>query len=158
MEKKKAGTFQIEENVLIRTIDRATGKILTEEEVSNLIVNAGLVLAAKLICGDETTGWSQIAIGTGTTAATVTDTSLETEYTRAAADNAGSRYEASYKAVFSKTFSFASGVSENITEAAVSDSASASGETLLNRYVFSAKAVDADTDLSVTVTISLSTV
>jgi len=137
------------------------GTVIDREEIKNLIVNSGKERVAKLIAegvGTGLTGFSYLALGTGTTAPVATNTSLETEVTRelATVGYATVGYEASYKATFEKTFDFGTGESYSITEAGVGDSASATGDTLLDRFVFSAKSVDVDTDLYVKVTITVS--
>ncbi len=132
---------------------RKDGSVIDQEIVDNLIVQDGLERVAKLIGGLSTDVFTHIAIGTGVTAATNSDSALETEFTREAATIA---YEASYKIKFEKTFTFASGVSENITEAGLTDDAVISGSVLLDRFVFSAKAVDGDTDLFIRITITVS--
>lgn len=151
----KAGTFRLLENWKIQTVEKSTGKILQEEEKCNLIVNDGLERVAKLLNGVSSTYFRAIAIGTGTTSATNSDTALETEYTRALATLS---YEADYKAKFTKTFAFASGVSEDITEAGIFDSETASGSTMLARTTFTAKSVSADVDLIATAVITISRV
>ena len=133
--------------------DVEKGNFLTYEKGNNTIVNNGKERVAKLLNNVSSTYFRAIAIGTGTTGATSADTSLETEYTRATATLA---YEADYKATFAKTFEFGSGVSENITEAGVFDSATVSGSTMLDRFTFSAKAVSATVDLYVKITITVS--
>ena len=140
----------------VQLIDCYTGKILERETGSNLILNTGKERVAKLINGVSTADFGYIAIGTGTTAPTVTDVALETEVTRALADGSGGTYEASYKAIFEKTFTFGSAESYAITEAGVGDSAQASGDTLLDRLTFSNKNVDSDTALYVKITITVS--
>lgn len=153
--KKKEKTVTIKGQWEIKTIDLATGKIIDVDKGENLILNAGKERVAKLLCGVSSTDFTYIAIGTGTTAPTVTDTALETEVARESAVGGGA-YEASYKAVFEKTFNFGSAESYAITEAGLSDSASASGETLFDRFTFSNKNVDADTALFVRITITVS--
>ncbi len=151
MQKKREG-FKLKG---VAVIERRTkdGNVLDRELVDNLIVQTGLERVAKLIGGVSADWYTHIAIGTGTTAAVIGDSALETEYTRAAATIA---YEASYKIKFEKTFSFASGVSENITEAGLTDDAVVSGSVLLDRFVFSAKAIDGDIDLYIKITITVS--
>lgn len=154
--RKPAGNMPLMENVIIERRDHWTGEVLDHEEISNLIANAGKERVARRLLKDATEdGFDYIAIGEGTTAAAAGDTGLENETTRAQADNAGD-YEADYKAIFEKTFTFGSGESYSITEAAISDSSSASGEAILNRLVFTAKDVDADTDLYIKITITVS--
>jgi len=145
---KLTGTVVIERR-------KKNGKVIDRQNLKNLIVNSGKEHVAKLIGGlvSGLNEFQSIAIGTGTTSATATDTSLETEVTRALASKS---YEASYKAVFEKTFSFNSGESYNITEAGLFDSNTESGSTMLDRFVFTAKEVDADTDLYIKITITVS--
>jgi hypothetical protein len=147
----KAGTFQLKENWKIQTINKITGKILQEEDRCNLIVNDGLEKIIKLLNGIESTYFRSIAIGTGTTAVTNSDSELETEYTR---ELATLSYEADYKAKFVKTFTFGSGVEEDITEAGIFDSDTASGSAMLSRVTFTAKSVSADINLIITATIT----
>lgn len=155
MKKIQAGTFQLKENWIIQTVEKSTGKILQQEEKCNLIVNDGLERVAKLLNGVSSTYFRAIAIGTGTTSATNSDTALETEYTRALATLS---YNASYKAKFSKTFEFGSGVAEDITEAGLFDSATASGSTMMARTTFTAKSVSAEVDLIITAEITVARV
>ena len=151
----RAGTFKFLENWKIEEVDAHTGKVLNTEEVCNTITNAGLERMAKLLNNVSGTHFNSLAIGTGITGATATDVALETEYTRAVATLA---YLASYKATFTKTFTFASGVSENITEAGIFDNVTASGSTMLARTTFSAKAITGDVSLIVTATITMARV
>jgi hypothetical protein len=153
--KMKAGTFTLKENWNIKTVEKLTGKILQEEEKCNLIVNDGLERVAKLLNGVSSIYFRAIAIGTGTTSATNSDTELEIEYTRALATLS---YEADYKAKFTKTFSFGSGVSEDITEAGIFDSDTVSGSIMLARTTFTSKSVSPDVDLIVTATITIARV
>lgn len=155
MKSINAGTFKFIENWKITTVDRATGEVLQNEEICNTIVNDGLERVAKLINNINSTYFRAIAIGTGTTAVTNSDTALETEFTRALASLS---YEASYKAKFEKTFSFGSGVSEDITEAGIFDSVTESGSIMLARTTFSAKSISDSIDLIVTATITVSRV
>jgi hypothetical protein len=150
-----AGTMKMIANWSIRTIDNQTGKILSEEKMCNTIVNNGLQRMAELCNGVSSTYFRAIGIGTGTTGETATDTALETEYTR---ETATLSYEASYKAKFVKTFSFGSGVSEDITEAGIFDSDTVSGSTMLARTTFSAKSISATVDLQITATITFARV
>jgi len=151
----KAGTSKFLENWKIEEVDAHTGEILSTEEICNTIVNSGLERMAKLLNNVSSTHFNSLGIGTGTTGAVAGNTTLETEYTRAIATLA---YEASYKATFAKTFTFASGVSEDITEAGIFDSATVSGSTMLARTTFSAKAITGDVSLIVTATITVARV
>lgn len=137
----------------ILAVDKYTGKLLDRRLVKNTIVNTGLERMAKLLNNVDNTYFRAIGIGTGSTGVTTSDTTLETEYTR---EIATLSYEADYKAKFSKTFTFGSGTSENITEAGIFDSATVSGSTMLNRTTFAAIAITADITLIVNVTITIS--
>jgi len=149
---KKSG-FKLKGTMVIQELDSASGKILTEEIVDNLIVNTGLERVARLLGGNSTDVFTHIAIGTGTTAATTSDTALETEYTR---ESATITYVASYKSQFEKTFTVGSGVSESITECGLVDDATVSGSVLLDRFVFTAKTLSAATSLLIRITITVS--
>jgi len=131
---------------------RNDGTVIDREELKNLIVNVGRERVSKLINGVSTTPFGYIAIGEGSVAPVVGNTALGSEVDRASATKT---YEADYKSVFEKTFTFASGISYAITEACVGDSASASGDTLLDRFTFSAKNVDADTSLYIKITVTV---
>ncbi len=155
MESINAGTFKFIENWKVTRVDNITGKILDIEEICNTIVNDGLERVAKLINNVDSTYFRALAIGTGTTGAQITDVALETEFIRALATLS---YEASYKAKFTKTFSFGSGVSENITEAGIFDSTTESGSIMLARTTFSAKSISDTIDLIVTATITVARV
>jgi len=152
--KLRAGTFQLLENWEISTVNHHTGEILETEKKTNLIVNAGLEYAAKLLNGVHATYFRAIAIGTDATAAANEQTALVAEYTRALATLS---YEASYIAKFTKTFEFGSGVAEDIVEAGILDN-NVSGGNMLARATFAAKSVSADVDLIVTAEITLSRV
>jgi len=152
MEKKKAGTFQLIENWIITQVDNQTGEVISKEEKCNTIVNAGLERVAKMLNNVDGTYFRALAIGTGTTSPTNSDVALETEFTRATATLS---YEASYKAKFTKTFDFGSGVSEDITEAGIFDSNIESGSTMLARTTFTAKPISESIDLIVEATITV---
>ena len=130
------------------------GTVKEAWECDNLIVTTGKVQVAKLLNGVDATYFDTIAIGTGETAdeVVVGDTALKTEVARSLASLS---YEATAKAVFEYTFSFISAEAYAITEAGILNSQSAGGD-MLDRFVFSAKNVDADTDLYVKITITAS--
>jgi hypothetical protein len=150
---KFSGMFRVIENWKIDRVDHYTHEVLDSEEFCNTVVNDGLERVAKLINGVSSTYFRALAIGTNASGPTNSDSTLGAEVTRATAPLS---YEASYKAKFTYTFTF--GSSYSITEAGIFDSATVSGSTMLARTVFSAKAVDADIDLIVTATITVSRV
>lgn len=121
---------------------KATGKFTIEKngvvvrEVENLITNAGFAAMSGLLLSDiSETAFDYIAIGTGTTAAAVTDTTLETESMRVAgtgtqATTTVTNDTAHLECTFAITSTLA------ITEAGMLNAAS-SGD-LLNRQTFTA--------------------
>lgn len=152
--KKDKNLFRLDYNVVLKRIDKATGKILDIEKIHNTIVNNGLNLVRDMIGDVAANSPKYIAIGESDTAVTNADTALGNESVRelSAIDVA-----TNYQVEFSKTFTFGSGVSYAIEEVGLFDSATASGSTMFNRALAGAtKNVDSDTDLEVTITISVS--
>ena len=127
------------------------GTVIDKWEKDNLVVSSGKERVAKLLNNISSTYFNAIAVGTGITDPVIGDTALEVEVKRLSATLA---YEASNKATFEKTFTWTSAEAYNITEAGIFDDESAGG-TMLDRFVFSAKAVDWDTDLYVKITITV---
>ena len=152
MNKKEIGEFILLDNIILELRDKS-GKILSKEELHNDIVNSGKERVAKLLSGVSSSYFSHIAIGIGTTGVTTGDTSLETEIKRVAPTIS---YEADYKATFEYLFTFESGEVFAITEAGIFDNLIVSGSTMLDRFVFTAKNVDLDTDLYIKITITIS--
>lgn len=135
---------------------RKDGSVIDREEGENLIVNGAKQRMAELLGTLVTgvTGFSHIAIGeSGTGDSTNSaDVELTSEVDRQSATRS---YEANYKAVFEHTYTFATGVAYGIKEAGVFDGATPTGSTMLDRFVFSEKLVDSDTDLYVKITITV---
>ena len=148
-----AGTFKLEYNIELILTDHNTGEILDRSEIKNAIVNTGLERVAKLLNGVSSTYMRAIAIGTGNTAVTNSDTELDVEVTR---ELATLTYESDYKAKFSKLLTFGSGESYTIKEVGIFDSAVLTGSVMFNRALDAGKAVDSDTDLTVNVTVTCS--
>ena len=148
---KQKSQFQLKVNFNFKAVNNKTGKII--QQVScNTIVDDGLERVAKLLNGVLTTPYTVLAIGTGTTAVTTSDSVLETEVKR---ETATTSYEANFKAKFEHTFIFNSGESFSITEAGIFDSPIISGSTILNRTVFTEIIVNVDIDLITTATITV---
>ena len=129
--------------------DKKTGKKI-ESPIFNNVVDTGLDAVADLIAGEFT----YLAIGTGTTAVTTGDTELETEYTR---ESVSFTDEGTGIRQVDHTFNVGSGVSEDITEVGLFNSATPSGSTMLNRAVDSAFTLDLDNPLRVIGTITVTT-
>jgi hypothetical protein len=128
------------------------GEVIAREEKHNLIVTMGKVEVAKLIGGVAADAFNAIAIGEGVTEALVAQEALVSEVEREAVTGA---YEATAKIVFEKTFEFGSAETYDITEAGIVNNIAVGGD-MLNRVVFTAKAVDFNTDLYVKFTITVS--
>ena len=110
------------------------GEEKSKEEINNLIVTAGKVYLAKLLGKIETVGFDYIQIGTGTTAANATDTTLATYYAEV---QDVPTYEADNKTLFDETFSFTEAVA--VTEAGIFNGVHAGPPTMLSRVVFAVK-------------------
>ena len=122
------------------TLERA-GRIIETREINNLITNAGLaVMAGSIVSDVSTTKFDYIGIGIGTTAASVTDTTLVNEITTgggARVATTGTRATTSVTndtAKFSATWTFTTTFA--VTEAGIFNASSAG--TLLARTVFTA--------------------
>jgi hypothetical protein len=124
--------------------DKVTGKVKERWEADNTVSSDGHNEVAKLICGVDTVYFRAIAVGVGTPGASA----LGSENQRALATIA---YVASAQAQFTYTFSF--GSSFAITEAGVFNN-SVSGGIMLDSFSFSAKNVDASTQLYVQITVT----
>jgi len=146
--------FKLQGEVVIE-LRTKEGITLNREVKKNTIVNVGKEYVAKLL-GDTESGLTPfvaIGIGTGTTAPTTGDTSLETEVKREVISGV---YEASYKFKMEKTFNFGSGEAYDITEAGIFNSAIESGSNMLNRVTFDPRSVDVDNDFYIKITITIS--
>lgn len=134
------GRFSITENITITATDKY-GVVKAQREISNLITNAGFAGMASRCNGDGAEAvFTYIAVGTGTTAAAVTDTTLETEtaasgLSRAAGTASRSTTDVTNDtAELTKTFTVTGSVA--VTESGVLNAASTG--TLLSRQVFAA--------------------
>ncbi len=144
--KEKMGVKGIWE---ITTFDVKTGETKEKEIKENMIVNTGLERLAKLLNGVSTAYFDYIAIGSGNTAPSEGDTTLESELSRLQATTS---YESDYKAVLERTFLFFS--SQVIREAG----AFSSDDAMLNRVAFSDKNVDENTGINIKFWITVSRV
>jgi len=118
----------------------------------NIITNAGLAEIVKLVFGLGGTAFKYLAIGTGTTAETASDTALEAEIARKQATITQTTTSVSKDtALLEATFSSADDLSgtQNISEAGVFNASS--GGTLLARKTFSAVPVNFDAGDSITI-------
>lgn len=149
---KKQPELKFRFNAVIKSIDKATGKVISETKVHNTIVNSGLERIARLLGNvGSPSAFSHIALGTDDTTVTNSDTALGVEVEREAATVS---YEADYKCKFEKVFSVGSGTSYSIKEVGIFDGASVSGSTMWARLNTN-NTLDSDTNLSVTITYTM---
>jgi len=134
------------------------GQVIDHRVINNTITNAGLAEVAGLINADQAgslNAFDYIAIGTGTTSASASDTQLEHEITsgggsrRGGADVTGTRVTTSvtndtsqWVTTFTFTASFA------VTESGIFNQSS--GGTMLARQTFSAINVTSGDSLQIT--------
>lgn len=130
------------------------GKIIDSITVDNLIVNSGKQAIAQ---GTGLWDFDYIGIGEGESGDSVSasDTELKSEVAREQCDSGSPAYESNYKAIYEHTFTFNSGESYEIAEVGLFD-ASGSGATMFDRIVVSERSVDAENDLYVKITITVS--
>lgn len=118
-------------------------------EKKNLIVTAGKAFLASAVLNSSTSPFTYMAIGTGTTAAAVTDTALATELTRSAFTTSNVTSN-----VVTLTTTYAAGTGTGtLTEAGILNNSS--GGTLLSRVVFSAINKGSADSLTITWTITV---
>lgn len=113
------------------------------------VVNDGLEYQARYTNQSTAGSWSCIAIGSGSTAESTSQTALVTEITTNGGARNGSPattvgYEASYKSTWVKTFTFTGNLT--VRECGIFNSTTVSGSKMLMRHVFSADKNVVDTD------------
>jgi len=150
-----SGKLKILDHITVERIEKKTGKVLSKIDLHNLVTNAGKARVAQLIGGLSANVFDYIAIGEGasggTTDPTVNDTALESEVAR---ESATITEPETKKVKFEKTFTFGSGEAYTITESGVFDG-TGSGTTMLDRFKFDGQAVDDETNLKITITITV---
>lgn len=110
------------------------GEVKDVREFLNLITDDGFdAICAVIGNPSQPDNFDQLAIGTGTTGASVTDSSLESEHAR----EQGTYAHTGSTKVFSVTHTFAAGTGTgDVTESGILNAAG--GGTLLNRQTFTA--------------------
>lgn len=134
--------------VSIRVFDK-NGVVKDSREIKNLVVTSGRNFIASRMTG-STTAMSHMAIGSGTTAADVANTTLQTELGRVALTSATTT-----GAVTTYVATFGAGTGTGaVTEAGVLNAGS--GGTMLCRSVFPVVNKGADDGMSITWQITVS--
>ena len=135
------------------------GHVLEERTINNTVVNAGKAQVAGLLITDVGgTAFDYIAIGTGTTGATATDTTLESEISTGGGERAGAVGTRTTTSVTNDTaqlvttFTFTSSFA--VTESGIFNAASAG--TMLSRQTFGAINVVSGDSIEVTWKIQVS--
>lgn len=137
------------------------GNVITEFEAPNVITNTGLAEVSSLILTDNpgsATAFDYIAIGTGTTSETATDTQLEAEITTGGGERAaatGTQVTTTVTndtAQLQHTFSFTSSFA--VTETGIFNAAT--GGDMLCRKTFSAVNVASGDSLQITYKVQFS--
>lgn len=132
------------------TLTAADGSVKEQREFDNLIVNVGKNYLASAVLSSASTPFTHMAVGTGTTAAAVTDTTLQTELARLAFTTS-SRTDN----VVSISTTFGAGVGTGaLTEAGILSASS--GGNLLSRVVYAVVNKGATDTLQINWTITLS--
>jgi hypothetical protein len=123
------------------------GKKIDERVVENLIVNVGKAQVSGLIGGVVTGVFNYIAVGTGTTSPSPTDTALQNEVMRASSTNSQTTTNVTNDTLqLQATFNFTS--SYAITEAGIFNASS--GGTMLARQTFGAINVASGDSIAIT--------
>jgi len=129
------------------------GNIKDERLVKNLVTTAGKTyIAARMTDTSQPTDMSHMAIGTGSTAAAVGDTTLGTESARVALTGAEGS-PSTNTIVYTATFGAGTGTGA-LREAGVLNASS--GGTLLCRTVYDVVNKGADDSITITWTITIS--
>ena len=129
------------------------GKIKHRIKKRNIITNVGKAQVAGLINGIVTTPFTYIAIGSGTTAPSETDTALEAEIARKAGSTSRETTNVTNDtAVVEATFSSADGLTgtSNVSEAGLFDAST--GGNMLARQTFTTITINWDAGDTLTVT------
>lgn len=138
-------------NIVLKRVERLTGKILDELKVHNLVTTVGKEQVNDFLAGNVVTEPTHIAIGEGTTSPTVGDTALENESLR---QSATVSEPSSVSTEYTTTFSPGSGQSFAITELGLFNSGA--GGDMFNRATFTARNINDAIDLIATVTVTVS--
>lgn len=148
-------TLKLKGLISLKVTDK-DGNLKDERLIKNTITNAGLAQIALLAGDASAVPFTYLALGTGTTAAAATDTTLETESSASGLERAAATVSRVTTTVANDTLqllhAFTAGASAAITECGIFNDASVG--TLLGRQVFSAVNVVSSDVLTVTYRVS----
>ena len=119
-------------NVQVTVRDASTGAIVSQQEQKNLVVSGGLNLIRDLLDGDVVSGLTHLAVGTDSSAAAATQTSLGAEIYR---DAVSQRTSNDQQLVVSYYLASGSANGSTLTEAGLFNAAS--GGTMFARVLLS---------------------
>lgn len=137
-------------DVSVVVYNPSTGEVKDRREIKNLVVTAGKQFIASRMVGTAANVMSHMALGSGTTAAAIGDTALQSELGRTALTTGTAT-----GAVVTYTATFGAGTATGaVTEAGVLNASSAG--TLLCRTVFAVVNKGADDAMAITWAITAS--
>ena len=145
-------TLGLKGRITIIVYDK-NGDVKEVRKIKNVITNVGKAQVAGLINGVVTAPFKYVAIGTGTTSPSASDTALESEIARKEGTTSRSTTNVTNDtADIEATFSSADGLSgtSNVSEAGLFDAAS--GGNMLARQTFSAVPLNWDAGDSIKIT------
>lgn len=128
----------------------ADGKVKAQQEIRNLVVDAGLDLIASRLVGTASDVMSHMAVGSGTVAAASGDTALGNELGRVALTSGSATDNV---VTYAATFGAGTGTGA-VTEAGILNAGT--GGDMLCRTVFDVVNKAADDTLTVTWTVTIS--
>lgn len=154
--KPRKETMKLKGTMILEQI--RDGKVIDKRVLKNIIVNVGKAKVAGLINGVTSGPFTYLAVGSGTTAESATDTALQSEWTTNGLARAQATCSRTTTSVTNDTavleYTWTATGSATVTEAGAFDASS--GGNMLNRKTFSAFTLAANDQLKLTVKIQVS--
>lgn len=127
-----------------------------ERETHNLIVEAGKKVVVQRIKGASPAEFTYIALGSGTTPPSPTDTALQTELTtdglqRAVASSI--TWDTNFKITYTHTFTYTGTTAQNVSETGIFNAST--GGNMLARAVFSTVSLNTNDTIKIVWDISV---
>lgn len=112
----------VPDNLHVVARDVRSGEVLQEQSTHNIVTNAGINLLRDFLSGSSVTGITHLAVGSGTSSPSKTDTTLGSELARAAV---GARTATAQKLTVTYTLPSSSAANgHNLTEAGLFNASS----------------------------------